>query len=171
MKRRLTVMTILAVVAAMVSSVVIANLSPGTSAPDFTLPTLDGKSFTLKDCFKQPPKVVLLDIWATWCPPCRTEIPYIINLQKKYGGKGVVIVGVATDSDKAVVKSFAKKLGINYTICHDPKAKAIGKSYDVQSIPATYIIDKKGVIRYAHRGFGGASDAAKMDKEIASLLK
>jgi peroxiredoxin len=171
MKKRLTVMTILAIAAAMVSSVVIANLSPGTKAPNFTLRTLDGKSFTLKNCFKKPPKVVLVDIWATWCPPCRAEIPYIINLQKKYAKKAVVIVGIATDPKKETVKSFVKKMKINYTICLDPNAKTVGDSYDVKSIPATYIIDKKGVIRFAHRGFGGSDDAADMDREIASLLK
>ena len=161
----------LVVLAALVSSSVIANLSAKTKAPNFTLPKLDGKSFTLKDCFKQPGKVVMLDIWATWCPPCRAEIPYIIKLQKKYGAKNVMIVGVAIDEDKADVKSFVKQQKVNYTICHDPKGNKIGKSYDVQSIPATYIIDKKGVIRYVHGGFGGPEDAASMDKEIASLLK
>ena len=161
----------LVVLAAFVSSAVIANLSAKTKAPNFTIPKLDGKLFALKDCFKQPGKVVMLDIWATWCPPCRAEIPYIIKLQKKYGSKRVLIVGVAIDEDKADVKSFVKQQKVNYTICHDPKGNKIGKSYDVQSIPATYIIDKKGVIRYVHGGFGGPADAAKMDKEIASLLK
>jgi cytochrome c biogenesis protein CcmG, thiol:disulfide interchange protein DsbE len=170
-KRRSVTVIVLAVLAALVSSAVIANLSAGTKAPNFTLPKLDGKTFTLKDCFKQPGKVVLLDIWATWCGPCRAEIPFIIKLQKKYGAKKVLIVGVAIDADKADVKSFAKQQNMNYTICHDPNAKTVGKSYEVRGIPATYVIDKKGVIRYVHEGFGGAEDAASMDKEIASLLK
>ncbi len=171
MKSRSLTFVLLILLVALVSSAVIANLRAGTKAPNFTVPTLDGKSFTLKDCFKKPGKVVLLDIWATWCPPCRMEIPHLIKLQKKYANKGVVIVGVAIDADKGDVKSFAKKQKINYTVCHDPNAKTVGKSYQVQGIPATYIIDKKGVIRSVHSGFGGAADAAKMDKEIASLLK
>jgi len=157
--------------ALLVSSAVIANLRAGTKAPNFSLPKLDGKTFTLADSFKKPGKVVLLDIWATWCGPCRAEIPYIIKLQKKYAGKGVVIVGVAIDDSKDDVKSFVKDEKVNYTIVHDPKAKSVGKSYQVEGIPATYIIDKKGVIRYVHSGFSGAEDAASMDKEIASLLK
>ena len=171
MKSRSLTFVLLIVLVALVSSAVVANLRVGTKAPTFTVPTIDGKSFTLKDCFKKPGKVVLLDIWATWCPPCRMEIPHLINLQKKYANKGVVFVGVAIDADKGDVKSFAKKQKINYTVCHDPNAKTVGKSYQVQGIPATYIIDKKGVIRNVHSGFGGAEDAAKMDKEIASLLK
>jgi peroxiredoxin len=170
-KIRSATVVALVVVAALVSSAVIANLSAGTKAPNFTLPKLDGKSFTLRDCFKKPGKVVLLDIWATWCGPCRAEIPYIINLQKKYAKKPVAIVGVSIDDKKETVKSFVKKMKINYTICHDPNAETVGKPYDVRSIPATYIIDKKGVIRFPHRGFGGPDDAANMDREIASLLK
>ncbi|NLN77507.1 MAG: TlpA family protein disulfide reductase [Armatimonadetes bacterium] len=150
---------------------VFANLSAGTKAPDFTLQTLDGKKFTLADNFKAPGKVVLLDIWATWCPPCRAEIPHLVKLQNKYKDKAVVFVGVAVDDKKADVASFSKKNKINYTVCADEKGKTISSKYQVRGIPATYIIDKKGVIRYVHSGFGGADDAAKMDKEIASLLK
>jgi len=171
MKTKSITVVALVVLAGLVSSAVIANLSAGTKAPNFSLPKLDGKTFTLKDNFKQPGKVVLLDIWATWCGPCGSEIPYLIDLQKKYAGKPVTIVGVAIDEKKETVQSFVKNMKINYTICHDPNAKAVGKSYDVQSIPATYIIDKKGVIRFAHRGFGGAGDVANMEREIASLLK
>lgn len=171
MRRRMLIVALLVVAAALVSSAVIANLSAGTKAPNFTLPTLDGKTFTLESCFKQPGKVVVLDIWATWCPPCRAEIPFIIKMQKKYAGKGVTIVGVAIDEQKAVVSAFVKKTGINYTICWDPNGKAIGGKYQVRGIPATYVIDKKGVIRFVHSGFGGEADMAKMDREIASLLK
>jgi len=171
MRRRVLIVALLVVAAALVSSAVIANLSAGTRAPNFTLPTLDARSFTLANCFKQRGKVVLLDIWATWCPPCRAEIPFIINLQKKYAKKGVMIVGVAIDEKKADVSAFVTKMGINYTICLDPNGQAISGKYQVRGIPATYVIDKKGVIRFVHSGFGGAADMAKMDREIASLLK
>lgn len=171
MRKRLVIVALLAVAAALVASVVYANLSAGTKAPNFTLQTLDGKTFTLADNFKQPGKVVVLDIWATWCPPCRAEIPFLVNMQKKYGSKGVTIVGVAVDQQKSDVAPFAKKMGINYTICPDVRGGVVADKYGIRTIPVTYIIDKKGVIRYVHSGFGGADDAAKMDKEIASLLK
>lgn len=146
---------------------VMADLSTGKAAPNFTLPTLDGKSFSLK----QPGKVVLLDIWATWCPPCRAEIPYLVKLAKKYADKDVVLVGVAIDERKSDVASFAKQKGINYTVALDPGAQSLGQRYQLRGIPATYIIDKEGIIRKVHSGFGGAGDAAEMDKQIAELLK
>jgi len=159
------------------ASAVIAELSPGTKAPDFTLPKLDGSKFTLSTCFKKAPKkVVLLDIWATWCPPCRSEIPFLIKLQKTFAGKDVVIVGVSVDRSKDEVVKFVKEQKINYTILHDPSAKTVGAPYKVTGIPATYIIDKKGVIRYAEVGFPrdeeqGRQKAAEMERQIKSLLK
>lgn len=171
MKNRLFVIALVAVAAVLVSSAVIANLSAGTKAPNFSLTALDGKKFELQSNFKQPGKVVLLDIWATWCGPCRGEIPFLVKLSTKYADKDVVFVGVAIDQQKSTVADFARKQKINYTIVHDPNAATVGGKYGVRGIPATYIIDKKGVIRFAHSGFGGESDAAAMDKEIASLLK
>ncbi|MGI6296298.1 MAG: TlpA family protein disulfide reductase [Armatimonadota bacterium] len=171
MIKKLFIALVVVAVVASISAVAYANLKVGTKAPDFSLKDLDGKTFTLADNFKAPGKVVLLDIWATWCPPCRAEIPHLIKLQTKYKDKPVVIVGVAVDERKTDVESFAKKNKINYVVCPDERGKAIGDKYSVRGIPATYIIDKKGVIRYVHSGFGGADDAAKMDKEIASLLK
>lgn len=166
MKTRVLVIVLIGLAVLVVSSVLVADLRPGTKAPSFTLSTLDGKTFTLK----QPGKVVLMDIWATWCPPCRAEIPYVIRLSKKYAGKDVVIAGVSVDQRKGDVSGFAKDKGINYTIVLDPGGQTVGGPYQLRGIPATYIIDKKGVIRYVHSGFGGASDAERMDREIATLL-
>lgn len=171
MKNKLFVIALVVAVAILISSAVIANLSVGAKAPNFTLPTLDGKSFTLQNSFKQPAKVVVLDIWATWCPPCRAEIPFIIELNKKYKDKGLLVVGVSLDQSKSDVSAFVKKQKIDYTICSDPNAATVGDKYQVKGIPATYIIDKKGVIRFVHSGFGGESEMAKIDKEVASLLK
>lgn len=170
MKRILLVLVLVVVAVVLVSSAVIANLSAGVKAPNFTLPTLDGTSFTLANNFKQPGKVVVLDIWATWCPPCRAEIPFIVKMNKKYAGKKVVFVGVAIDQDKSDISSFVKAQKINYTILIDPNASTVGDIYQVKGIPATYIIDKKGIIRHVHSGFNGASDMAAMEKEITSLL-
>lgn len=148
-------------------SVALADLKPGTKAPSFSLPTIDGKTFTLAEKFKQPGNVVLLDIWATWCPPCRSEIPHLVALQKKFQGKKVVFVGVAIDDEKSAVADFAKSNRINYTIAHDPRGSKLRNLYSIQGVPATYIIDKKGVIRYAHSGF--PRDAAEAKKEAATF--
>ena len=173
--RRITIITIALVVVVIFASAVYANLSPGAKAPNFTLPTIDGKSFTLQDSFKNTPSVVVLDIWATWCPPCRGEIPHLINLQKELKGKHVTIVGVAIDDEKSAVQSFVKEQGVNYTIALDPRGNKLGKSYGIGGIPATYIIDKKGVVRYVHSGFPRdpqeqKHEAAAIKSEINKLM-
>jgi len=152
-----------------------ADMTPGTKAPDFVLTSLAGKSVSLSSYFTKPGNVIILDIWATWCPPCRSEIPQLVKLQTSYKGKPFKILGVAIDDQVATVKSFAKTNKINYTVCNDPSGKTVSKLYKVEGIPATYIIDKTGVIRFAHLGFPGDADGqkkeiAKMKKEINSLL-
>jgi thiol-disulfide isomerase/thioredoxin len=92
-------------------------------------------------------KVVVVDFWATWCPPCREEIPGYIELAKKYGGQGVVIVGVSLDqAGPEVVKAFAGKAGINYPLVmgDDAVVAAFG---GVEGIPTTFLIDRAGQIR------------------------
>lgn len=157
------------ILAVVILSAVYADLKPGAKAPSFTLPTLNNKSINLQNTFGSS-KVTVLDIWATWCPPCRAEIPYLVNLNKKYAGKGVTFVGVSIDQSKSDVASFVKQKGITYTIALDPQAAKVGKLYGVRGIPVTYVIDKSGVIRYAHTGFSGSSEAAQIDKEIQTLL-
>lgn len=173
--RRLPVIVIALITVALLATVVYANLSKGTKAPNFTLPTITGKSFTLSDCFKSPPKVVVLDLWATWCGPCRSEIPYLVELHNKYNSKGAMVVGVSLDAEKAKVVAFAKDNGIKYTVPLDPKAAKLSTSYKIRGIPATYIIDKKGIIRYVHSGFPKdkaqqQKEAAKMESEVKKLL-
>ncbi len=173
--RRTLIAAVALVSAVAIVSIALADLKPGNKAPNFSLPTIDGKTFRLADKFKQPGNVVLLDIWATWCPPCRAEIPHLVALQKKFRGKKVVFVGVAIDNEKSVVAEFAKSNGINYTVVHDPNGSKLRNLYSIQGVPATYIIDKKGVIRYAHSGFPGDTaeakkEAATFEREINTLL-
>jgi len=87
----------------------------GKVAPDFTLKTVDGKQVKLSDLRG---KAVLLNFWATWCEPCKVEIPWFVDLQKQYGGQGLEIVGVAMDDNASPDKigKFAQQLGVNYTI-------------------------------------------------------
>lgn len=154
------------------ASVVFAVLGAGMKAPDFTLPTLDGKTYTLSEAFTKPGKVVVLDLWATWCPPCRAEIPFLVRLHKDYSGKGAIVVGVAIDpeKDRGKVEDFARQHKINYTVPLDPGGQKTAAAYKVRGIPATFIIDRKGVIRYAHVGFSGEEDAAKIESEVKKLL-
>jgi peroxiredoxin len=119
------------------------------TAPDWSLTDVDGKAIKLSD-FKG--KIVILNFWATWCPPCRAEIPDFIDLQKQYQGKGVEIVGLSVDSDPpAKVAAFAKKNGINYPIAMS--TEDLAQQYGVtEGIPVTCIIAPDGTIADKHLG-------------------
>jgi peroxiredoxin len=126
-------------------------LPPGDlagAAPAFTLTDLDGKPVSLSD-FRG--KVVVLDFWATWCPPCRMEIPDFTDLQKEYGSQGVQIVGIALDEpDK--VQAFARQNGINYPVLLG--SDEISMKYGgIEGIPTTFIIDKSGEIVNRFEGY------------------
>ena len=137
-------------------------------APALELPDDEGrKTWRLADLRG---KVVLVNFWATWCPPCRREIPYLISLNNKYHKKGVMFVGVAIDEDEDTVKEFVDQVGVNYKILLDSQGRTVGPLYKVGPIPQTYLIDRKGKIRYAHIGFSGAAEAAKMENEIKKLV-
>jgi peroxiredoxin len=112
-------------------------------APDFTLSNGYGETFTLSD---QKGKMVILNFWATWCPPCQREIPDFIELYDKYEKEGLMIVGVSVDQDGwTTVDRYIQNMNIQYpVVMFTPE---VVKNYDnFQSIPTTFIIDKKGRI-------------------------
>ena len=112
-------------------------------------------------------KVVILDLWATWCPPCRKEIPGFINLYNKYQGKGVEILGIAFDENGSeVVPPFIKKMGINYPVYIE--GGDVAQAYDLQAYPTTIIYGKDGKVANKHIGFVSEKE---FDEEISLLLK
>ena len=139
----------------------------GTVAPDFTLVTLDGKNVRLTDYRGQ---VVFLNFWATWCPPCRREMPSMEKLHKLMKGYDFVILAVNIDKKTTYhVQSFIKKEGYSFPVLHDV-TKEVASNYAVGSIPTTLIIDKNGVI--ASRLIGGrAWDSDKVVDYFKALAK
>lgn len=121
-------------------------LKAGTDAPDITLNTIDGKPFALKDlrgCY------VVLDFWASWCPDCRKDSPFIMQLYKKFGAKGVAFVGVSFDKNLESWKNGVAKLGIEYTQVSDLKPmreSPVAEVYHVKWIPTVYVIDPQGKV-------------------------
>ena len=135
--------------------------APGAAAPDFSLEALDGKTIRLSD-FRG--KAVLLNFWATWCEPCRVEMPWFVELEKQYGPEGLQVVGVAMDdSGKDVVEKFAKEMGVNYPVLMGKEA--VGEEYGgVEFLPTTFYVDRNGKV--VSRVFG-----LKSRSEIEDAVK
>jgi cytochrome c biogenesis protein CcmG/thiol:disulfide interchange protein DsbE len=124
-------------------------------APDFTLKDSDGKTVRLSD---YRGKVVLLNFWATWCGPCKIEIPWFMDFQRKNKDRGFVIIGVSMDEDGwDAVKPFVNRLGINYRVVlgNDSVSQAYG---GVEALPTTFLIDREGNIAATHVGLAAKSD-------------
>ena len=115
----------------------------GVAAPDFTLISLDGGKVSLSD---YRGKAVLLNFWATWCPPCKVEMPWFENLQTQYAKDGLVVLGVAMDdSEPATIAKFASTLGVNYPVLLG--TDKVSDDYgDVQYLPTTFYIGRDGTI-------------------------
>lgn len=142
-------------------------LRAATSQPSaaWELKDVDGKLVKSSDFAG---KVVILDFWATWCGPCRMEIPGFIELQKQYADKGLVVVGVSLDQDGAsVVKNFMEKTGVNYPVVLGDE-KIVNAFGGVEGIPTTFVIDRDGKIIRKHVGY---TAKAEFEAEIKPLLK
>jgi peroxiredoxin len=115
----------------------------GETAPDFSLSTLGGRSVRLTD-YKG--KVVFLNIWASWCPPCREEMPSMEALHKKFKGRSFEMIAVSIDqSGEETVGSFAAQFGLTFPVLLDPGGKTY-RLYGLTGVPETFILDKNGVI-------------------------
>ena len=116
------------------------------AVPDLSGTTLDGKPFRLSE---QKGKIVLVNFWATWCGPCRMEIPDLIALQKKYADKGFTVVGIAED-EPAKTKAFVEQIGINYPVMIEPDGA--GRAFGVTALPSSVLVNRDGKVIYAMRG-------------------
>ena len=166
--RRLGAATRLALCAtlAVVAGTASPALAPATTAPDFTLHAMTGANLQLKD---QRGRVVMVNFWATWCGPCREEMPQLNRLYEKYRASGFVLLGVNVDDDTSKAAEVAKKLGLTFPVLLDTDKK-VSKLYDLSTMPSTVIIDRDGKVRYVHRGYlAGYEDS--YEKQIRELLK
>ncbi len=126
-----------------------ANTPDNKKAPDFALKTLEGKTVKLSD-YKG--KIIIIDFWATWCPPCRKGIPDLIELQKAYS-KDLVVVGISLDQERTLkdLKPFIENYGINYPVVLGNE-KVVKDYGGINAIPTSFIVDQKGFIIDSHVG-------------------
>ena len=157
---------LLALVLATGASVPAGAVAPSSMAPDFTLHSLGGPNLRLQE---QRGQVVLVNFWATWCGPCRKEMPHLNRLYEKYRASGFVLLGVNVDDDSRNAAEVAAKLGVKFPVLLDADKKA-SKLYDLSAMPATVLIDRDGRVRYVHRGYLDGYEVT-YDQQIRELLK
>jgi len=141
------------------------SLSASTqTAPAWELRSVEGR---LVKSTEFQGKVVIVDFWATWCRPCREEIPGFIELQKQYGDKGLAVVGISLDEGATEpVKAFIKKLGMNYPVVMGTP-EVVAAFGEIEGLPVTFILDRQGKIAAKHVGYAPKSD---FENTIRKLL-
>lgn len=132
-------------------------------APEIIVIGLDGRNIRLSE---KRGKVLVVDFWATWCPPCRTMIPIFNSIHDKYGGRGLEVIGVSMDEGTTSdLKELAAEFGVRYTAADGDSETE--EAFGVTSLPTTLLIDRKGRIRLRH---SGAISQAQLEREIKRLL-
>ncbi len=141
-------------------------VAPSAPAPDFTLRRLDGPNLRLQE---QRGQVVLVNFWATWCGPCRQEMPHLNRLYEKYRPSGFVLLGVNIDENERAAAELATRLGLKFPVLLDTD-KRVSRLYDLNAMPATVLIDRDGRARFLHRGYREGMEQT-YEQQIRDLLK
>jgi len=142
-----------------------AGFKTGEALPDLTTYQLEGR---LPEAWRG--KVILLDLWASWCAPCKASFPVMDTLQKTYRDKGLLIIAVSVDEKRADMEKFLKANPVTFTVVRDAAQKLVAAA-EVASMPTSFLIDRQGKIRFAHTGFRGTATTRKYQEEIEVLLK
>lgn len=139
----------------------------GFLAPDFTLDTLDGTKITLSDLRG---KIVVINLWATWCPPCRAEMPALENAYKQYKDSGVVVLGlnVTNQDSESKVPRFVDEFGLTFPILLD-RDGSVSALYQLRGLPTTYFVNRAGIIRTVV--VGGPMSETFFRSKIEALLQ
>lgn len=146
------------------------GLASGTKAPDFSLKDTNSRTFKLS-AFKG--RVVFINFFATWCPPCRREFPEVVKLNNNYASKGVKIVSISVDSGQTLnrVKPFAQQNKATQQVLLGAGTEKVAGDYKVQGIPCNYLIGKDGKVAKNWVGFSGPKDADAWRNAIDAALK
>jgi len=143
----------------------VAALDEGSRAPDITATDLDGEPFRLASARG---KVVFLDFWASWCEPCADAMPALDQLYERYGGNGLIVVGVNVDRNERNARRFLQRTRVSFPIVHDGD-RSLADRYSPPTMPSTFVIDRRGVVRHVHEGFR-SGDAGRLERIVRELL-
>jgi len=138
----------------------------GQPAPDFALKSSTGKNLRLSEYRGD---VVMINFWATWCGPCRQEMPLLDELYARYQRVGFNLLGVNIDDDSRRAMKMVDELGVNFPVLFDA-GKEVSKLYEVDAMPVTILVDREGTVRYVHHGYKPGYENAYLD-QIRSLLR
>lgn len=133
-------------------------------APDFTLKSRSGENLKLSE-FRGD--VVMINFWASWCGPCRQEMPLLEDMHKKYGDLGFTLLGVNVEEDSAAANKMLREIPVTFPVLYDTK-NVVSKLYNVVAMPSTVLVDRDGNMRYLHRGYlpGYEQEYIKQIKEL-----
>ena len=135
-------------------------------APDFTLKSLDGSNMRLEEYRGQ---VVLINFWASWCGPCRQEMPLLDRLHHRYEDTGFAVLGVNVEGESAPAQDIVDKTNVTFPIVIDDGQK-VSEMYNLEAMPSTFVVDRDGVVRYIHRGYK-PGDEAKYVEVVKQLIR
>lgn len=136
------------------------------SAPDFTLKSLEGSNLRLEEYRGQ---VVLINFWASWCGPCRQEMPLLDRLHHRYEDTGFAVLGVNVEGEEAPAREIVDRTNVTFPILIDDGQK-VSEMYNLQAMPSTVVIDRDGVVRYIHLGYK-PGDEAKYVEVVKQLIR
>ncbi|MEL6301982.1 MAG: TlpA disulfide reductase family protein [Pseudomonadota bacterium] len=160
------------VVAAIAGAMLLATVAgasgglDGKEAPDFSLQNSAGEQVSLSDLRGE---VVMINFWATWCGPCREEMPLLDEMHSRYNRVGFSLLGVNIDDDPRRAEEMIESLGVTFPVVFD-STKKVSEQYEVNAMPVTILLDREGVVRYVHHGYKpGYED--KYLEQIRELLR
>jgi len=157
---------IAAIVAALALSMPALGGPPSSPAPAFTLASRAGQDVSLS---QYKGNVVMINFWASWCGPCRQEMPLLESIYKKYNKMGFTMIGVNVEPDSNAANEWLKATPVSFPILYDRDSK-VSKLYDVSGMPSTVIIDRSGKLRVLHRGYKPGDENEYLDS-IRSLIR
>lgn len=135
------------------------------AAPDFTLKSLQGANLRLHEYRGQ---VVLINFWASWCGPCRQEMPLLDRIHQRYSDAGFAVLGVNVEGETASAQETATRTGVTFPVLVDEN-QLVSELYDLEAMPSSVVIDRDGVVRYIHRGYK-PGDEAKYLEVVKQLI-
>ena len=155
------------VATALVSSALSASaVTVKDNAPDFTLKSLEGTNLRLEEYRGQ---VVLINFWASWCGPCRQEMPLLDRIHQRYQDAGFAVLGVNVEGEASAARKITDKTKVTFPVLIDA-GQQVSEEYEVEAMPSTVLVDRDGVVRYIHKGYK-PGDEAKYLEVVKALIR